>query len=69
MKLNHTLEIMRTPDEIELSIVALESSREALSQRTSRTKSDLEGHDAAILNRIGRPVGLNVRGLQSEVVP
>ena len=58
---------MRTPDEIELSIVAIESPGESRSQHTTRTKSDFEGHDAAILNRMGRPVGMNVRVLISEV--
>lgn len=62
-------ETMRTPEDIEFSILALESSGEDRSQYTSRTKSDFEGHDAAILNRIGRPVGMNVRGSNSEVAP
>jgi hypothetical protein len=39
-----------------------ESSREGTrSHRTSRTKSDLED-DAAVMNRIGRPALMNVRG-------
>lgn len=64
-----------TPDSIEMSSMTIKSALEeplsSNSHRTSRTKSDLEGNDAAILNRMGRPTGLNVnniRGSLAEIV-